>query len=167
MLERKRKVAVLIVFATLFVAGCISQSDTGPEDESGEHLLDDGHKDSAAHRIAHKQEERLKNLKPTGVVKNGIREIELKTFQYGWEPEEIIVRAGEKVRLTVISLDVPHGFEVHGIHFDNWEFERQIIPGEPAVIEFTPESAGEYEFVCSVYCGADHSKMKGKLIVLE
>lgn len=39
------------------------------------------------------------------------------------------------------------------------------IPPDGAVIEFTPDKAGTFEFFCSYYCREDHSVMLGKITV--
>lgn len=154
---KNNNLPLALIILTIITSGCVSEKA----------VVDEGNENNGAAQIVRAQQERVKGLTLTGVIRNGVREVELKTFQFGWEPENIILRSGEKVRITVVSLDVPHGFEIHGIKSDNWEFEKQINPGEPAVIEFTAPSPGEYEFVCSVYCGIDHAKMAGKIIVVE
>ena len=58
-----------------------------------------------------------------------------------------------KVRIIAESQDVTHGFAIS-------EFNVNAV-----IEDFVANKKGEYDFVCSVYCGVGHSHMKGKLIV--
>jgi len=98
----------------------------------------------------------------SGRVVNGVREIEVEAFRYGYKPDPIVVKKGEKVRITATSRDVTHGFGVEALNIN-----VQVSPGKPQVIEFTPEEAGEYEIHCTVYCGPGHEEMHAKLVVRE
>jgi len=82
--------------------------------------------------------------------------------QFEFEPKEIVVNRGDTVRLFITSDDVEHGFDIHG-----YEVNVNIYPGVPVEVEFVADKAGEFEFVCSVYCDQGHWDMKGKLLVQE
>lgn len=107
------------------------------------------------------------SLPLSGTVANGVREIEIRAFQYNWDPENIVVKKGEKIKLFIASEDAPHGFEIEGFTIPNWNIDKPIIKGKVSVIEFTPNEAGSWEMVCTVYCGPGHNGMKGKFIVRE
>ena len=80
----------------------------------------------------------------------------------GWDPSEIVVKAGEKVRLVIRSMDMAHGLQIPDLGIDT----GVIKPGYEYVIEVTFDKPGEYTFYCSVYCSPLHYKMMGKIIVL-
>lgn len=81
----------------------------------------------------------------------------------GFEPDEITVKKGEKVRLKLISMDMPHSFVAHKLNIKS----ELIIPGgDPVVIEFTPKEASVIEFQCGVTCSPKHLSLTGKLIVV-
>ena len=82
--------------------------------------------------------------------------------QFEFEPKEIVVNRGDTVRLFITSDDVEHGFDIHG-----YEVNVNIYPGVPVEVEFVADKAGEFEFMCSVYCDQGHWNMKGKLLVQE
>src|SRR3972149_1825758 len=82
--------------------------------------------------------------------------------QFEFEPKEIVVNRGDTVRLFITSDDVEHGFDIHG-----YEVNVNIYPGVPVEVEFVADKAGEFEFMCSVYCDQGHWDMKGKLLVEE
>ena len=80
--------------------------------------------------------------------------------KYEFNPEEIRVKQGERVRLLITALDRSHGFEIKALGI-NVRLEKE----KETPVEFIAEKAGEYEFQCSVRCGWKHPWMKGKLIV--
>lgn len=88
------------------------------------------------------------------------REIHMTVKKYEYQPNEIRVKQGEKVRIVLTALDRKHGFQIKelGIKTD--------VPKEKEiVVEFVATKAGEFEFKCSVFCGLGHGRVKGKLIV--
>jgi len=82
--------------------------------------------------------------------------------QYEFEPNEIVVTKGEVVRLLITSEDVVHGFKILG-----YDVMEDFYPGVPAKIEFVADRAGEFVFICDVYCDEGHWDMKGKFIVQD
>ena len=89
------------------------------------------------------------------------RIIEVLARRYTFEPAQIEATAGERLRILVRSGDGPHGFEIK-----KFKVSKEIPRGaEPVVIEFTPDEAGRFPIVCSLFCGDGHGDMKGALIV--
>jgi cytochrome c oxidase subunit 2 len=107
-----------------------------------------------------KEKKDIQNLKLTGEKKQGVRIIHLKAFQFGYEPETITVKKGEKVRIIAVSTDVAHGFAV-----DKMNIGEEIIPKRENIIEFTANKEGSFQFYCNIYCGTGHSSMNGTLVV--
>jgi len=105
------------------------------------------------------------DLPLSGKVIDNIRVIEVKGSQYDWQPENIVVKKGDKIKLVVESLDVPHGFEIEGIVIPGWNPDNLIRKGGKAVLEFTAEEAGVWGVVCTGYCGPGHAGMRRKYIV--
>lgn len=91
---------------------------------------------------------------------NQIKEINVVARQWNFEPAEITVNRGDKVRLNITSDDVPHGFAIR-----EYNINKIISPGQTAAIEFTADQPGEFTFYCSVFCGQGHKDQTGKLIV--
>lgn len=98
---------------------------------------------------------------PTTEVVNGKTErtIHMGVRQYVWEPKQLIVKKGELVRLVIHNADVKHGLVIPDLGVN------QDIPPEGAVVEFTPEKRGTFEFFCSVWCGEGHMEMQGSITV--
>ncbi|MEK6983097.1 MAG: cupredoxin domain-containing protein [Nanoarchaeota archaeon] len=89
-----------------------------------------------------------------------MKEFVITAKQFAFEPSTIEVNKGDRVKLIVTSLDVPHGIKIaeYGIN-------ERLEPGKPATIEFTADKEGTFTVFCSVFCGSGHSGMKGKLVV--
>ena len=96
----------------------------------------------------------------SGTLENGIRVINVKAFRFDFEPNQITVNKGEKVKLIVTSTDVTHGFAM-----PDYDINVPLPAGKQTIIEFTADKQGTFQFFCSVYCGTGHSAMRGTLIV--
>ncbi|TSI06178.1 hypothetical protein [Lysinibacillus sp. BW-2-10] len=68
------------------------------------------------------------------------------------------VKAGEEVTLSLKSEEGVHGLAISDL---------KVNLDKDGEVKFTPEKAGEYDIVCSVFCGAGHGDMKAKLVVVE
>jgi plastocyanin len=89
------------------------------------------------------------------------RELEVSAGRFSFAPDTIEVAQGERVRLTIRSLDVEHGFAIAALGID------ETIPagGDPVLVEFVADQAGEFPIHCSVFCGRGHVAMSGTLVV--
>jgi cytochrome c oxidase subunit II len=77
------------------------------------------------------------------------------------EINELHVPVGKPVKLTMISQDVIHSFFVPAfrIHMD-------VLPGRYTTVWFHATKPGRYSLFCSQYCGTNHAKMIGEVIVM-
>jgi cytochrome c oxidase subunit 2 len=91
----------------------------------------------------------------TGTIKDD-RFITPKDFQ-----PIIFVPAGEPVQLILTSQDVIHSF-----YIPKFRVKYDAVPGRYTKIWFQAERPGEYEVFCTEYCGAWHSRMPAKIVVL-
>src|SRR3989338_10939780 len=96
----------------------------------------------------------------SGKLIEGVRVIELKASKYKFEPDPIVVKKGEKVRVVASSSDV-----THGISIPEFKLNLAIPAGKESAAEFSPDKEGTFTVYCSVYCGTGHGKMQGKVIV--
>jgi cytochrome c oxidase subunit 2 len=98
---------------------------------------------------------------PSGRMEPSVRVISMTGKRYAFDPCRIVVISGEKIRIEIRSLDVPHGFALTGYGIDqSFDLEK------PKTIEFTAKTPGRVPFHCSVYCGSGHTQMQGEMIVL-
>ena len=84
------------------------------------------------------------------------REINVKAFQFGYEPSIIKATRGEKIKININNADVLHGIRIPDLGISGNE-----------VLEFTADQAGEFTWYCANACGQGHGTMQGKLIVRE
>ncbi len=90
------------------------------------------------------------------------RVIEVTARRFAFEPAQIDVTLGERIRLMVVSADGPHGVEIK-----KFKVKTEIPRGQtPVPIEFTASEAGRFPILCSEYCGDKHDDMQGMLVVL-
>ena len=94
-------------------------------------------------------------------TQNGdFKEFKITARQFQFEPSTIEVNKGDKVRLIVTSIDVPHGIAI-----SEYGINERLDVGKPVKIEFTADKQGTFTAFCSVLCGSGHRNMKGQLIV--
>ena len=80
--------------------------------------------------------------------------------KYSIEPAEIHVKRGQRVELTVSTLDVQHGFSVPDLGI-----KEPVQKNKPAVITFTADHAGQYVVQCAIICGSGHDDMRARIVV--
>jgi cytochrome c oxidase subunit II len=66
------------------------------------------------------------------------------------------------VQLTMISQDVIHSFYVPA-----FRVKQDVLPGRYTTVWFEPDKVGEYHLFCAEYCGTNHSRMIGRIVVLS
>jgi cytochrome c oxidase subunit 2 len=81
--------------------------------------------------------------------------------RFAFEPSTITVAVGQPVRLMVRSED-----GVHGVEIKKFKVNKDVPRGgEAVIINFTPNTVGEFPIMCSEYCGDGHDDMRGTLVV--
>jgi cytochrome c oxidase subunit 2 len=66
----------------------------------------------------------------------------------------LVVPLGERVRYTITSNDVVHGFWIPA-----FMIQMQNLPGVTNHLEFTANKLGEFPGRCNILCGRNHSQM--------
>ena len=80
-----------------------------------------------------------------------------------FSPRTTEVTVGQQVRLRVRNIDtVTHGFAIPALGIDAGE----IKAGHSAIVEFVPDTPGEYDFYCTTWCSEFHLQMRGVLKVV-
>ena len=99
------------------------------------------------------------------------REISVLARQWMWkfrslsgieEINELHLPVNQTFKLTMISQDVIHSF-----YLPELRVKYDVLPGRYTQLWMKPDMIGEYPILCSQYCGTDHSKMIGRLIVMS
>ena len=86
-------------------------------------------------------------------------------FQHPEGPREINelhVPVGQDIKLIMTSEDVIHSFYVPALRA-----KMDVLPGRYTTYWFRAEKSGTYRLFCAEYCGAEHSYMRGSIIVME
>jgi len=78
------------------------------------------------------------------------------------EINQLHVPVGVPVKLTMTSEDVIHSFFVPA-----FRVKRDVVPGRYSNLWFEPTKTGTFHLFCAEYCGTDHSRMIGQVIVME
>ncbi|MGV0818212.1 cytochrome c oxidase subunit II [Martelella sp. AMO21009] len=78
------------------------------------------------------------------------------------EIDELHVPVGEPVRLSMASQDV-----IHSLYIPALRLKQDVVPGRYTSLWFTADKPGIYALACAEFCGADHSEMTGRFIVME
>jgi cytochrome c oxidase subunit II len=78
------------------------------------------------------------------------------------EINELHVPRGQPVKLKMTSEDVIHSFFIPAMRV-----KADVIPGKYTTLWFNADTVGTYHLFCSQYCGAEHSRMVGRVIVMD
>jgi cytochrome c oxidase subunit 2 len=78
------------------------------------------------------------------------------------EINELHVPTGQAVRLIMTSEDVIHSFYVPA-----FRIKMDVLPGRYTTAWFEATQTGEYHLFCAEYCGNEHSRMVGKVVVMD
>ncbi|WP_391209832.1 cytochrome B5 [Psychrobacillus sp. L4] len=101
----------------------------------------------------------------------GVHKVEGKDWDYEvvfvalafyYNPPEIEVPLGSKVKFIATTKDVVHGFQVVGTNIN-----MILEPGYVSEYVTTVDKAGEYLILCNEYCGLGHASMTSMLKVVE
>lgn len=85
-----------------------------------------------------------------------VKEFNIRAFRFDFDPNEITVKKGDKVKINIENTDTTHGI-----------FLPEFGVSGNEVVEFTADKAGTFSWNCNTFCGGGHSGMKGTLIVTE
>lgn len=145
----KKTIIMFLSCLMLFLIGCSQAEDAAapatteqPQEES----------------VAEKKE--AASTKVEGEKAPEAVEIKVRAFQFGFDPDPIRVKKGQKVTLKITTSDVTHGFGL-----PDYNINQRIEPGKTTSVTFTADKSSEFTFFCTVPCGSGHGRMKGKLIV--
>jgi len=72
------------------------------------------------------------------------------------------IPVGRDIRLIMISEDVIHSFYV-----PEFRLKYDVIPGRYTNLFFQATKPGTYNIFCAEFCGTEHSKMIGQVIVMD
>jgi cytochrome c oxidase subunit 2 len=88
------------------------------------------------------------------------RVIELTARRFAYEPNEIALKAAERVVIAIRSLDF-----IHGMNLPDLGMRLDLVPGRVTRLELHPKAPGVIDFVCDNFCGDGHEEMHGRFVV--
>lgn len=109
-------------------------------------------------------------IEQTRIPKNAL-EIYVVGKQWMWKAQhaegpreinELHVPVGTPVKLLMTSQDVIHSFFIPA-----FRAKRDVLPGRFQSEWFEATQLGEYHLFCAEFCGTEHSRMKGRIVVLS
>jgi cytochrome c oxidase subunit 2 len=77
------------------------------------------------------------------------------------EIDALHVPAQTPVRLAMTSEDV-----IHDLYLPALRLKQDILPGRTTYEWFTATKTGTFWLTCAEFCGTDHSRMSGKLVIM-
>lgn len=89
-------------------------------------------------------------------------DVYLMAMRFAYEPRVLRLERGVQYRFRMMSIDVNHGASIH-TGFAGHIMRRPAMVLTEMVMTFS--EPGEFMIYCTVYCGAGHDQMKGKIIV--
>lgn len=106
-----------------------------------------------------------------GIPPDNAYEIRVVGKKWLWEFEypngttsvgDLYVPVGEPVELVMTSTDVIHSFFI-----PDFRVKHDAVPNRYSTIWFEVKEAGEYQVLCTEYCGTSHSEMYAKVIAVD
>jgi len=96
---------------------------------------------------------RLLRTNSSGVVPETGITVEITVYakkdNWRWEPENIKLEAGDRIKMTVINEDEYD----HGIAIDGYGINQRTPANAKITFEFLASRRGRFSFYCSVPCG--------------
>lgn len=89
-----------------------------------------------------------------------VKSFSMTARQWEFIPGTITVNEGDRVLLSITSVDVAHGFALK-----QFGVSVKLEPGKTETVEFVADKKGTYSFFCNVLCGSGHGGMRGTLVV--
>jgi cytochrome c oxidase subunit 2 len=85
------------------------------------------------------------------------------TFEYegGKQSPVLVVPLNKAVKLNLYSPDV-----IHSLYIPAFRIKEDVVPGKQNYMWFIGQQLGEYDVLCTVYCGLRHSYMETKTRVV-
>jgi len=86
------------------------------------------------------------------------------SFEYpgGKQSPVLVVPINKAVRLNLRSEDV-----IHSLYIPAFRIKEDVVPGKNNYMWFIAQQTGEYDVLCTVYCGLRHSYMETKTKVVS
>lgn len=75
--------------------------------------------------------------------------------------DELVVPYGKAIKLIINAIDVNHSFSLPA-----YRIKVDAVPGMETYAWFETDRMGDFDILCTEYCGVDHSSMVAKLHIV-
>ena len=102
---------------------------------------------------------------PRGAMKvKAIAQMWKWSFEYedNKQSDTLVLPINKPVRIDLVSKDVIHGFFVPA-----FRIKEDVVPGKNNYSWFIPGELGDFDLICSAYCGVSHSYMTAVIRVVS
>lgn len=89
-------------------------------------------------------------------------DVYLMAYQWGYTPAVLRLEPGVRYRFRIMAVDVAHGAS---LHLGPAAGVVRLRPGQFVEQEIVFARESEYLLYCTVYCGLNHDRMHGRIIV--
>lgn len=101
---------------------------------------------------------------PVTTTVQNVKEFTVEGKPFEFNPKEIKVKKGDTVKITFVNNEGNHDFMIDGLNVKT----KQIAAGQTDTVEFVANTAGTFEYYCSVGNGYHRQQgMVGNLVVEE
>jgi cytochrome c oxidase subunit II len=83
------------------------------------------------------------------------------TYDNGRKSTDLVVPQGRDIALDMMTMDVIHGFFIPA-----YRVKQDVVPGMTNHLWFRTENLGNFDILCTQYCGTEHSKMLATVYVV-
>ncbi|RKN85473.1 cupredoxin domain-containing protein [Paenibacillus ginsengarvi] len=92
----------------------------------------------------------------SGTASGETKEVTIDAKNFDFDVKEIKVKKGDTVKVTLKNSEGNHAVKFEG-------YNKEVKGNQ--TITFVASKTGEFNYICSIFCGDGHNKMTGKLIV--
>jgi cytochrome c oxidase subunit 2 len=86
----------------------------------------------------------------------------IEIFGTAAQEPQLVVPLGKVIQVSLVGQDVNHGF-----YIPEFLFQRDAVPGQVNVFQFTPNKLGTFHGQCSAFCGLLHHGMRFSVKVVS
>ena len=87
-------------------------------------------------------------------------EIHISAKKFEYHPNKVTAKLGQPLVFVLTSEDRIHGFKMPA-----FGLRSDIVPDRETRVGLTPNKAGNFAFICDIFCGDGHEEMEGVLTV--
>jgi cytochrome c oxidase subunit 2 len=88
--------------------------------------------------------------------------IRISAKRFDFSPAHLTLTKGQPVTLELTSRDVLMGFNL-----PDFNLRADMLPDKVTRLPFVPDKAGQFVFLCDVFCGSGHERMQGTITVVD